>query len=181
MLAQSPQGFKQAQPVSLVNEANDATGSLLQGPGTIVTEKVPISLDPSTSPPHSLKGLPRPPTHQHSISTTSNSQDAMSSRQNSLDTFYDLARVPSHPKSGTSNDGNDSGGGDAEIDFESLWQWPNSNGTGLTPGGIAITPGGSIGIVGGMQPAFSTMNDVQGISDSSVPLFGLSTGEFGVV
>ena len=192
MLAQSPQGFKQAQPVSLANKTNSTTGNLFQGPGTIATEKAPISLAAEAtvnrqnstlgiSPPHPFEGLPRPPSHQNSISTASTSQDAMSSRHNSFDTFYDLARVPSNPNSGTSNDGNDSGGGDAEIDFESLWQWPNSNGTGLTPGGLAITPGGSIGIIGTMQPAFTGMVDVQEISDSSVPLFGLTTGEFGAV
>jgi hypothetical protein len=48
-----------------------------------------------------------------------------------MDTFFDLARVSSN-----SVDGNDSLG-ENEIDFETLWQWPNSNSTGLTPGGPA--------------------------------------------
>ena len=46
-----------------------------------------------------------------------------------MDTFFDLARVSSN-----SVDGNDSIG-ENEIDFETLWQWPASNSTGLTPGG----------------------------------------------
>ena len=50
-------------------------------------------------------------------------------RSNSMDTFFDLARVSSN-----SVDGNDSLG-ENEIDFETLWQWPNSHGAGLTPGG----------------------------------------------
>jgi hypothetical protein len=189
MLSQSPQGFKQAQPVPVVNDTNDMTGVLSQGSGSIATEKVPISLatevtmnrhnsNPSSSPPHPLEGLPRPPSHQNSVSASSNSQDTTSSRHNSFDTFYDLARAPSHPNSSTSNDGNDSGSGDAEIDFESLWQWPNSNGTGLTPG-LGITPGGTYRIIDPMQSVFgNSMIDVQGVSDSSVPLYGVSTGGF---
>ena len=80
-----------------------------------------------------------------------------------------------------SNDGNDSLGGDAEIDFESLWQWPNSNSTGLTPGagsGIGLTPGGSIGLVGAGQPTSGTI-DVRGVNDSTVPLYRMSSTEFG--
>jgi hypothetical protein len=50
-------------------------------------------------------------------------------RQNSMDTFFDLARVSSN-----SVDGSDSIG-ENEIDFETLWQWPASHSTGLTPGG----------------------------------------------
>jgi len=81
-----------------------------------------------------------------------------------------------------SNDGNDSLGGDAEIDFESLWQWPNSNSTGLTPSAgsvIGLTPGGSIGLVGIGPPAGGGMIDVHGVSNSTVPLYGMSSTEFG--
>jgi hypothetical protein len=129
-----------------------------------------------------LEGLAGPPSHQNSVSASSNSQDTTSSRHNSFDTFYDLARAPSHPNSGTSNDGNDSGSGDAEIDFESLWgQWPTSSGTGLTPG-LGITPGGTLRIMDPMQSVFGNgMIDVQGVSDSSVPLYGVSTGGFSAV
>lgn len=66
--------------------------------------------------------------------------------------------------------------GDAEIDFESLWQWPNSNGlTGLTPG---VGPAMGLGLGQSSVQAPGHSIDVQGISDSSVPLFGMSRGEF---
>jgi hypothetical protein len=96
--------------------------------------------NPIISPPHLLTSLDRPssssnnPTNGNAASNDGDHQDlnighSPEQRQNSLDTFFDLARVPS-----SSVDGNDSLGGD-EIDFEMLWQWPNSNSTGLTPGG----------------------------------------------
>jgi hypothetical protein len=50
---------------------------------------------------------------------------------------------------------------------------------------VSLTPGGSIGIIGsgaqvGMgRGAGGAQIDVQGISDSSVPLFGMSSAEFG--
>jgi hypothetical protein len=168
-------------------------------------------------------------------------------RNHSRDTFFDLARVSS-----SSADGNDSLGGD-EIDFEQLWHWPNSNGTGLTPGGsgseyfskqslpyvssvrefskrflpeqeqflgkempensraclfdsvwfgsgkadvevlVGLTPGGSIGLVGsgggggaqmgggggsGVGGGGGQQIDFQGIIDTSVPLFAMTSGEF---
>lgn len=97
--------------------------------------------NPSTSPHRSLTSLNHPPPSPNNPKngngvSNNNHQDRnagpspnSTKRQNSLDTFFDLARVTS-----SSVDGHDSLGGD-EIDFEMLWQWPNSNGTGLTPGG----------------------------------------------
>lgn len=258
--------------------------------------------NPNVSPPNQLNSLNRPSSSSndpingdslnnghHQDMNIGASPNSMRGRQNSLDTFLDLARVSSN-----SGEPNDSFGGD-EIDFESLWQWPNSNGTGLTPGpgsgskysstpssfslntpgagaegmptgsdlnvalpvvnnspsesvkvpvpeagfavdplpsgavdglplgiefaaglfasestapepvipverfsfhllpdgnsaksevlAVALTPGGSIGLVGaggqvGMGGGGGPQIDVQGISDSSVPLFGMSNAEF---
>jgi hypothetical protein len=105
----------------------------------------------------------------------------MAFRHNSLDAFFDLARASSHPHSTGSVHDSDSLG-DAEIDFESLWQWPSSNGlTGLTPG---LGPG--LGLTSTLGPGQSSVLaavpngiDIQGISDSSVPLFAMRNGEFG--
>ena len=104
----------------------------------------------------------------------------MASRHNSLDTFFDLGRVSNYPHSAGSIHDSDSLG-DAEIDFESLWQWPSSNGlTGLTPGlgpGMGLTSMAGLG-QSSVQAAMGNGIDVQGISDSSVPLFAMSNVEF---
>ena len=98
-----------------------------------------------------------------------------------------------------SNDGSDSLSGDAEIDFESLWQWPSSHGTGLTPGAdagtgtaIGLTPGGRIGLVGlgaglglglglghGQGQGMSSSMDVKVVQDGTLPMYGMSSAEFG--
>ncbi|KAH7360451.1 fungal-specific transcription factor domain-containing protein [Rhexocercosporidium sp. MPI-PUGE-AT-0058] len=94
------------------------------------------------------------------------------SRQNSIDAFFDLARVSSHPNSSASNDGNESINND-EIDFEALWHFPQTNSGVATPGNISgMTPGS----IGGTQ---LNMHEVRGISDSHVPLFGLTNTGFG--
>lgn len=43
---------------------------------------------------------------------------------------------------------------------------------------VGLTPGGSIGLVPGAAQIGQRIN-VQGVSDSSVPLFGMSNSEFG--
>lgn len=91
----------------------------------------------------------------------------------SLDAFFDLARVTSHHSSGASE--HDSLGENAEIDFETLWQWPNSTSTGLTPGiGLGMGMGANGGILGGGEMDGGGM-DVQGIAESNAPLFGTTT------
>ena len=89
----------------------------------------------------------------------------ISTRQNSLDNFFDLARVSSNHTS----DSNDSVGADAEIDFESLWQWPS---TGLIPG--ELTPGGGISIIDGGQAGMGGVMNVQG----AAPVFGFMNAPF---
>jgi len=81
-------------------------------------------------------------------------------RQNSLDAFFDLARITTQANSSGSDEGQDSLG-DAEVDFEALWQWPSGNG-GMTPGG------GIFGSVSGVNMEATTEN--------SVPLFGMDFG-----
>lgn len=169
------------------HEADDPIGTLLHA--TAASPKVSSILkhpfiinkpsDLSNSPlPHKIHS---PGTNHSGIgsSKVSHSHNHTLSEP-SPDTFFDLSRLTnhSHHHSGASTDGNEShnSAGDAEIDFEMLWQWPNSNGT----PGIAFTPGGSVGILGG-GPAHNTgINvshvDIQGISDSSVPLYGMSNG-----
>jgi hypothetical protein len=104
----------------------------------------------------------------------------MAPRNHSLDAFFDLARVPGYSHSAGSVHDSDSLG-DAEIDFESLWQWPNSNGlTGLTPGlGPGMGLSSTVPMGQSSVPAGGNGLDVQGISDSSVPLFHMSNGDFG--
>lgn len=63
-----------------------------------------------------------------------------------------------------------------------LWQWPSSNGGAITPGvppGIGFTPGGSIGLVGSNGMVVSHA-DIQGVSDSSIPLYGMVLGGSGI-
>jgi hypothetical protein len=186
------QTFTQPQLIP-VNDANDPMGNLFTGSSRHHAENPSASgvVDPVSSRQNSAASLsPANATAQPSLQRNSSSSndtlppsgvDIMASRHNSLDTFFDLARVPSYPHSTGSGHDSDSLG-DAEIDFESLWQWPNSNGlTGLTPGlgpGIGLTP--KIPMSQTSVPAnVATGIDVQGISDSSVPLFGMSNGEFG--
>lgn len=92
--------------------------------------------NPSISPPHPLDTLNLPVSSSNAMNTgieqdasMDGSPTTMRQRQNSMDTFFDLARVPSN-----SIESSDSLG-ENEIDFETLWQWPNSNSAGLTPVG----------------------------------------------
>ena len=142
---------------SLVNENVDPIGDLFIDhtsagiPPNVLATALTRSPDPvvghnsnpSISSPHRLGAIKRPssssnnPINGNLAPASSNNQDisadlspgSITQRNNSLDTFFGLARVSSN-----SADGNDSLGGD-EIDFEQLWQWPNSNSTGLTPSG----------------------------------------------
>ena len=81
--------------------------------------------NPLVSSNNSMQGDAASNCHQNM--NVEESPSSSRGRQNSLDTFLDLARVPSN-----SGEANDSMFGD-EIDFETLWQLPNSNGTVLTP------------------------------------------------
>jgi hypothetical protein len=95
----------------------------------------------------------------------------------SLDNFLDLDRHQPFPSHSTANsESNDSLGENAEIDFEMLWRWPSANGLGVAPGVLGAGNGGSgeaLGNIGGI-----TVGLVQGVSDSSVPLFGLTSEDF---
>ena len=203
------QAFIQAPAMSLPHEHGDPIVSTLDG----------ASISPEGAHSATLPGLMPNQQHanQNNSSSPSSSRPTMnidspiattinthisgqarprSDRRHSMDAFFDLARVSSYPNSGGSNDGNDPhSAGDAEIDFEMLWQLPNSYGSGITPGassGIGFTVGGSVGIAGGQQPDMGIgmssaigmvmendgQIDVQGISDSAVPLFGMSNAEF---
>ncbi len=186
--------FAQSQ-LNPTNEVSDRICNVFQGSGSYATGKA--AAQPATDPITSRNNLaisisPTNPTPKTSfqrtssyqndtISPTGNGLDFMASRQNSLDAFFDLARVSSYPNSTGSGQDNESLG-DAEIDFESLWQWPNSNGmTGLTPGlgsGMGLTSASGMAAQGPAQAGEVNGIDVQGISDSSVPLFGTTSGEF---
>jgi hypothetical protein len=182
--------FMQTPSMPLGHENGDPVGNLLHTATTspekpsalMIPQLNQHSSNPTTSSPLPINV--NSPTATHSGSSSSNPQDRpRASRDNSLDAFFDLARVSSNHNSGASNDGNDShSAGDAEIDFEMLWQWPSSNASGLTPGagsGIGFTPGGNIGIIAGTnQNGLGGQVDIQGISESSVPLFGISSAEF---
>jgi hypothetical protein len=185
------QKFAQAQPIP-VNDTNDPMGNLFQGRRSKqTTEKSSGSAaDPKSSRQNSTGSLsPANVTSQAPLqrnSTSSNDAvspdgpDLMASRHHSLDAFFDLGRVSNYPHSTGSIHDSESLG-DAEIDFESLWQWPNSNGlTGLTPGlgpGIGLTSMSGLG-QSSVQATMGNGIDVQGISDSSVPLFAMSNTEF---
>lgn len=183
-------------PMIPVNDANDPMGNLFQGSSRYAPENRPVSsaADPVASRHDSTVSIgpsnvttPTPLRRNSSnpneaLSPTGNGPDTMASRHHSLDAIFDLARVSSHPNSTGSVHDSDSLG-DAEIDFETLWQWPNSNGlTGLTPGlgpGIGLTPAVGMGSQYPVPVSAGSRIDVQGISDSSVPLFGMTSGEYG--
>jgi hypothetical protein len=184
--------FAQSQMIK-VSEANDRMGNLFQGSSGYAPEKpaAPPVANPIINRNNSTTSIS--PTsaayktnfqrissyHNDTLSSTANGPDSMISRNNSLDAFFDLARVSSYPNSTGSGHDSDSLA-DAEIDFESLWQWSNSNGlTGLTPGlgsGMGLTPASVMGV---QDPVQASGIDVKGISDSSVPLFGMTSGESG--
>ena len=103
----------------------------------------------SISPPQPVSSTtPRSSSH---ITHTEYGQDhkegpsGLPTPQSSWDPFLELAHVPSDKAS----EANDSLIGDAEIEFESLWQWPNHEGTGLMPTGANLTPGGTTLMPGG--------------------------------
>ncbi|KAH8791387.1 fungal-specific transcription factor domain-containing protein [Hyaloscypha finlandica] len=184
------QTFAQQQLIP-VNDANDPMDKLFQGKGKHASEHPSAATDPISGRNNSTASLSpanvtsQPPMQRNSSSSNETlspgDPDMMAFRHNSLDAFFDLARASSHPHSTGSVHDSDSLG-DAEIDFESLWQWPSSNGlTGLTPG---LGPG--LGLTSTLGPGQNSVLaavpngiDIQGISDSSVPLFAMRNGEFG--
>jgi hypothetical protein len=125
--------------------------------------------NPSISPqqPHASFNLPTGGAPGNYSLEMNAANVGISTRQNSLDNFFDLARVSSNHTS----DSNDSVGADAEIDFESLWQWPS---TGLIPGNIELTPGGGISIIDGGQAGMGGAMNVQG----AAPVFGFMNAPF---
>lgn len=124
--------------------------------------------NPSISPqqPHASFNPPTGAPGNYSLEMNA-ANVGISTRQNSLDNFFDLARVSSNHTS----DSNDSVGADAEIDFESLWQWPS---TGLIPGNIELIPGGGISIIDGGQAGMGGVMNVQG----AAPVFGFMNAPF---
>ncbi|KAG4436349.1 hypothetical protein IFR05_008170 [Cadophora sp. M221] len=171
-------GLIQPSTPSLAEDNNDAMANLFQG-NVPFSNGNPVILSPVAGfntvrrDSQSMTfSPPNPPASQLNNHFPSPGQHPPS-RQNSIDAFFDLARVSSHPNSGASNDGNESLNND-EIDFEALWHFPQTNSGVATPGIISgMTPGG---ILGGTQ---LNMHEVQGISDSHVPLFGLTSTDYG--
>lgn len=111
------------------------------------------------------------------LSTSEDIHQAYLSRANFLDTFLDLAQVPSD-FSGGSNDGYDSNSAvDGEIDFESLWQWPNSN--------IGLDHSDQLGF--GLTSTVEEMLEstlpshagIRNFNNSQVPLFGVANANLG--
>lgn len=119
-------------------------------PAPIVSFRTPHRpvTEPSFSPSQAVPIARRSPTH---ISLPEFGQDhregpsGQPTPQTSWDPFLELAHVSSDKVSE-----GESLVGEAEIDFESLWQWPNHDGTGLLPTGVNLTPGGTTLMPGGV-------------------------------
>lgn len=149
------------QLIPLSNERNeplDTTHILTSPPLT----GMPPHLTPTSMPQAHQKPFAEPsisPTHHISsmtpLSSTlpsggdyshdEESPSGLPTPQSSWDPFLELSHVPSDKAS----DGTDSLLGDGEIEFDSLWQWPNHDGTGLMPTGANLTPGGTTLMPGG--------------------------------
>lgn len=173
---QTPQSFMNAPAVSSTDDS-DPMGSLFTGNGPFspTASAGPPKAEPATSrhnsdpkispsTPHA--SLKRTSSHPNALFPSTTNGEYNPTRNPSLgsvDAFLDLSRVNSYPNS---LDGNDS----LEFDFDIFWD-QNLNGMGMTPGGLNSGP-----MLGFGQPG---MLDVQGISDSSVPLFGMNNSEFG--
>ncbi|KAH7418129.1 fungal-specific transcription factor domain-containing protein [Cadophora sp. MPI-SDFR-AT-0126] len=164
---------------SLAEDNNDAMANLFQGSmpssgnnlslaspiagvNTVRREPLPISFSPLNVITSQVN---------HNLSSPAQQDQCPISRQNSLDAFVDLARVASNPNSGGSNDGNESFA--EEIDFEAFYNFPYTSSAIMTPGIVSgMTPGGILG-ESQLRP-----EEVQAISDSRVPMFGLTNMDF---
>lgn len=181
------QTFAQAQSITM-NDGSDPMGNIFKASKRHARGKASVSADPdpsrhSSAPDNSTADVTTMPPLQHNSSNETLSPDDLDDvapRNHSLDAFFDLARVPGYSHSTGSVHDSDSLC-DAEIDFESLWQWPNSNGlTGLTPGlGPGIGLSSTVPMGQSSAPAGGNGLDVQSISDSSVPFFHMSNRDFG--
>lgn len=173
---QTPQSFMDA-PASGTDDG-DPMGSLFTGNGPFSPtasagprKAEPANSrhnsDPKISPSAPYASLKRTSSHRNTPFQAAPNGDCRPTRNPSLgsiDAFLDLSRVNSYPNS---LDGNDS----LEIDFDAFW---DTNGMGMTPGGLNAGP-----MLGFTQSGMGGMVDVQGVSDSSVPLFGMNSSEFG--
>lgn len=147
------------QPIPLSNERNEPLNT------QVMTSPPPLATGPAHHPapatifqdPHGVESSISSATTSHSaphISPSEYSRDKegpsnMSSPQSSWDPFLELA-LPIDKMS----EANDPLIGDAEIEFESLWQWPSHEGPGLMPTGANLTPGGTTllpGNAGGLK------------------------------
>jgi hypothetical protein len=138
----------------------------------------PIS-NPNITPPSQIS----PTIGRHTPLPSNNSAyDHPNTHNTSIyspDNFFDLDRSFQYSRSGPSSDCNESIE-NAEIDFETLWQWPVSHGADITPGVNASIGLDSEGILGrAMSRSNGNGFGAHGMVDSSVPLFGIASAEFG--
>jgi hypothetical protein len=158
-----PQVPGMPQPIPLSNERNEPVAApFLTSPPPLAavpaahTHPTPLFPDPqsqrtdlSISPPqHVSAHTPGASSHAPTVGYSPEHKDAPSglpTPQSSWDPFLELA----HVSGDKTNEANDSLIGDAEIEFESLWQWPNHEGTGFMPTGANLTPGGTTLMPGG--------------------------------
>jgi len=177
-------GGEQDDPINSIfthtSPASPRVSSILKHPFIINT---PAGLSNSLPSIHS----PEMQYLHRENSSSSRPSHSHNHTESSPETHYDRARQNnnhhSHHHSGNaSTDSESHSTNDAEIDFEMLWQWPNSSAAVMTPGippGIGFTPGGSIGLVSN-QGMVVSHTDIQGVSDSSIPLYGMTHGGDGV-
>lgn len=180
------------------DNGNDPMGNIFSPDKNHQQEKPPTpsssSLDPILNGPLSNPGITPPSTHTSvrpnssypANSNLNNSNPTYAAEHTrprndsiySLDNFFDLDR-PLHTVSSSGSECNDSLGENAEIDFEMLWQWPNSHATGLTPGASVSMGMNGEGILGGMNGGVGGLSGGVGVHDGNVPLFGISSADFG--
>ena len=175
----------QSQPIP-ANEVNEFLGSLFTGPNRLPPSASPATRTRSTRNNSTISSSSGPTnftSHTSIPRTSSNPSESLSpadglnavgARRDSVDEFFNLASINNYPdNTGGGSSTHDSDlFGDAEIDFQSLWQWPTNGSTGLTPG---LGPG--LPLTSGLEDA-SLQIGMQEVSGSNVRLFALSD-EFG--
>jgi hypothetical protein len=143
---------QQHSPPNTTMSPNAAAYSSLSSPPTVGAVKSPMTsrpIEPALTP-----SAPPNPLSPNAPGTPINGPSL--DRHINLSGLLDLSALV--PDRISLNEGSE--GQDEHIDFDALWAWPSNTSAVDTP-----RPSGSVG-----------ENAVQGISDSSVPLFGVMEG-----
>ncbi|EKD11823.1 fungal specific transcription factor domain-containing protein [Drepanopeziza brunnea f. sp. 'multigermtubi' MB_m1] len=170
------QAIRAHQPgaaLSLAEENNDAMANLFYGSAPTIPTNDPYAipgLDPTVLPSDTPQ-FSGPVPLASDFSPPNGNIRSGASRSNSIDAFFDLARVSSQPNSREGSDGNGSTG-EREFDFDSLWQF-SAIGPPLTPSSVSAS---NPNIVAPSLPMGE--NGIQGMTESHIPLYGLSNGGF---